>query len=136
MKQFIFMFATFSLLSSSAAYANKNISKEIGTSYNCSGYDPFAKIKYSGKTTVTKSNETYQFVWDYGENPADHVKMLYKGTGIIDEKTATMAVVFSNPAEPNYTGIQFYHIDKKGNLSGHWTITGKDLTGAEDCVKN
>ena len=104
--------------------------------YFCQGDDPLEKNDYSGKVTIIKTNDTYQFAWDYDFLKKKDVRSLFKGTGVLASDKQLIAVVFNRPKQPAEAGVLIYKIDEAtGNLDGLWTLQGRNQVGHEHCQK-
>lgn len=110
---------------------------DISGKYTCDGYDPFSKAKYQAPLTVTKTDETYQFEWDFGKYG------IYKGTGFFTDGindfipvTVTNTTKKHSEQNPYDSELQVYQIGPDGTLSGRWTFLGKSkVSPVEVCKK-
>lgn len=111
------------------AYADTNI---VG-SYQCKGFDPFHSktANYSNPVNITKNGDTYSFQWLH----ANGYPYIY-GTGIMHKDIPNViTVVFWDPTQEDYIGIESYDIKSDGTLQGAWTLKSENKTGTETCTK-
>lgn len=109
------------------SYCVSAASFEITGKYRCTGEDFLNHTTFDEPTVLKKTGSTYTFEW------MNH-NILFKGTAILLDHT--LSAVFWTPTIPGATpGIVTYKILPNGDLQGHWTIEGGQITGKEYCKK-
>lgn len=94
--------------------------------YRCKGDNIFNSGKFDEPTTVTKTGDTYHFIWQNGP-------LTFHGNGILQNNQ--LAIIYWVPINPAQTGVVTYQILPNGDLSGRWTTRGGMKTGNEYCQK-
>ncbi len=111
--------------------ASQKNTTDISGVYICTGHDPFNNFNnhYKSKTTIKKTNQTYQFIW---QDPLGR----FIGTGVTAAgQSDFVAAYFANVNKPNHVGVVIYKILDNGDLSGTWTLKDKNSIGEEICKK-
>lgn len=132
MKKLVFL--AILLMTSSFAFASNS---DISGKYHCKGTDPFSQSEYQGSLFVTKTDQTFQFIWDLGNFHK------YLGTGFyvegIDHFIPVTVVSLNkktDPQNPYHSELQVYKIGSDGTLTGWWTFLGKSkVSPKEICTK-
>lgn len=118
---------------SSSAMAGLFFGKpDISGSYTCQWHDLATNALYESSLLVSKLRVSYLFSWTSSNGKQ------YIGNGLFNEKDDSfIAVIYNVLGQPKVEqGIQLYHIDSDGTLTGPWLTQDKTQHGIGVCKRN
>lgn len=119
------LFTILMSLSASNCFANFDFTG----SYECQGYDPYLKTKYTGVIIIKQQKTVYSVKMAYSTGEEAN------GTaGLYDDNT--IAVVFQDTKDLKKVGLERYSLSEDENqIEGYWVYLGGDQLGTEICKK-
>jgi len=127
MSMFINIITVLILTTCSQVYAN---ALQIEGSYDCKWIDADTGKTVKGEMVIRKNGNTFSMRSHYDDNTA------YIGTGIYSQNKKNYAMVFSNPAKPEETGVTTVEI--KDNTVSHtwlWAYLNTQSIEQTTCIK-
>ena len=97
--------------------------------YHCTGKEVGTGTPFTCQMMINKTGETYASTATCDDDTA------YSGTGIYDEKTHHLALVFINTKKAAETGVSLSHVKPDGTIVSLWTYLNRTTTGSTDCKK-
>lgn len=99
---------------------------DITGKYRCQGDDLFTQGTFDEPTVITKTGDTYHFLWQ-------NKSVLFQGNGILLNNQ--LSIVYWVDQNPKDFGVVSYQILQNGDLKGKWTPRNGQKTGNEFCQK-